>query len=214
MYLIVKVPWKKNIVLFLCLTCSKYSTQPLLYLKINRSSHIWLEHLCRVSQVKPVVKNPPANAGNISNMGLIHWSGDPMEEEMTTHSSILAWRIPWTEERGGLQSILKQLSMHACTQYWLVGIKTLAKSFLRAVIFGRHSVIYLENNNVISLSCFWNFQSIMCVSQLEILETRGWFPRVSSFTLKKKPKEQKNKTYCLKECLLSHFSHVWLCATP
>ena len=43
---------------------------------------------------------------------------DPTEEGIATHSSILAWRIPWTEEPGGLQSIglhiqLKQLSMHA-----------------------------------------------------------------------------------------------------
>ena len=30
---------------------------------------------------------------------------DPLEEEMATHSSILSWRIPWTEEPGGLQSI-------------------------------------------------------------------------------------------------------------
>ena len=30
---------------------------------------------------------------------------DPLEEEMTTHSSIVAWRIPWTEETGGLQSM-------------------------------------------------------------------------------------------------------------
>ena len=30
---------------------------------------------------------------------------DPLEEEMGTHSSILAWRIPWTEEPGGLQSM-------------------------------------------------------------------------------------------------------------
>ena len=30
---------------------------------------------------------------------------DPLEEGMATHSSILAWRIPWTEEPGGLQSI-------------------------------------------------------------------------------------------------------------
>ena len=29
---------------------------------------------------------------------------DPLEEEMATHSSILAWRIPWTEEPGGLQA--------------------------------------------------------------------------------------------------------------
>ena len=33
---------------------------------------------------------------------------DPLEEEMATHSSILAWRIPWTEEAGGLQSIGSQ----------------------------------------------------------------------------------------------------------
>ena len=46
---------------------------------------------------------------------------DPLEEEMATYSSILPWRIPWTEEPGGLQSKgshrvghdLKQLSMHA-----------------------------------------------------------------------------------------------------
>ena len=44
---------------------------------------------------------------------------DPQQEGMATHSSILAWRIPWTEEHGGLQSLgsqsqkrLKQLSMH------------------------------------------------------------------------------------------------------
>ena len=30
---------------------------------------------------------------------------DPLEKEMVTHSNILAWRIPWTEERGGLQSV-------------------------------------------------------------------------------------------------------------
>ena len=30
---------------------------------------------------------------------------DPLEKEMTTHSSVLAWRIPWTEEAGGLQSM-------------------------------------------------------------------------------------------------------------
>ena len=34
--------------------------------------------------------------------------GDPLEEGMVTHSSILAWRIPWTEEPGGLQSIGSQ----------------------------------------------------------------------------------------------------------
>ena len=33
---------------------------------------------------------------------------DPLEKEMATHSSILAWRIPWTEEPGGLQSVGSQ----------------------------------------------------------------------------------------------------------
>ena len=35
---------------------------------------------------------------------------DPLEKEMATHSSILAWRIPWTEEPGGLQSVGSQES--------------------------------------------------------------------------------------------------------
>ena len=48
------------------------------------------------------VKNPPANAGD---MGSIPGSEDPLEKGMATHSSILAWRIPWTEERGRLQSM-------------------------------------------------------------------------------------------------------------
>ena len=44
---------------------------------------------------------------------------DPLEEEMATHSSIVAWEIPWAEEHGGLQSIgLKELHTtehaHAC----------------------------------------------------------------------------------------------------
>ena len=37
---------------------------------------------------------------------------DPLEKEMATHSSILAWRIPWTEEPGGLQSIGLQRARH------------------------------------------------------------------------------------------------------
>ena len=45
-----------------------------------------------------VVKNQPANAGD---MGL----EDCLEEEMATHSSILAWEIPWTGKPGGLQFI-------------------------------------------------------------------------------------------------------------
>ena len=52
-----------------------------------------------------VVKNLPANAGDTGVEGLIPGSGRSLEEEMATHSSILAQRITWTEEPGGLQSM-------------------------------------------------------------------------------------------------------------
>ena len=52
-----------------------------------------------------MVKNPPANVGDIKDVGLIPGWGRSLGEGMATHASILAWRIPWTEEPGGLQSI-------------------------------------------------------------------------------------------------------------
>ena len=58
----------------------------------------------RTSQVALVVKNPPANAGNTGEAGSILGREDPLED-MATDSSTLAWKTPWTEEPGGLQSI-------------------------------------------------------------------------------------------------------------
>ena len=52
-----------------------------------------------------VIKNPPANTGDIEMQVQSLGQKDPLEEGMATHSSILAWKIPWTEEPGGLQSI-------------------------------------------------------------------------------------------------------------
>ena len=54
-----------------------------------------------------LVENPLANAGSPRGVGLIPGS-NPLEEEMATHSSILAWEILWTEEPGGLQSMGSQ----------------------------------------------------------------------------------------------------------
>ena len=48
-----------------------------------------------------MIKNSPANAGNAGDLG----QEDPLDEEMPTHFIILAQRIPWTEEPGGLQSM-------------------------------------------------------------------------------------------------------------
>ena len=54
------------------------------------------------SQVSLVVKNLTANAGDVRDMGSIPRSARSSEKGMATHASILAWRIPWTEEPGGL----------------------------------------------------------------------------------------------------------------
>ena len=72
------------------------------------------------SQVALVVKNPPANAGDIrDSVRSLGWE-DPLEEGMGTHYSILAWRIPRTEEPGRLQPTGSQRVRHdwsnlACT---------------------------------------------------------------------------------------------------
>ena len=57
-----------------------------------------------------MVKNPPANAGDTGYTGSIPGWGDPPVEETATHSNILAWKIPWTEEPGGLHSMGSQKS--------------------------------------------------------------------------------------------------------
>ena len=57
------------------------------------------------SLVAQMVKNPPAmQETQVRYLG----QEEPLENETTTHSSILAWRIPWTEEPGGLQSMGSQ----------------------------------------------------------------------------------------------------------
>ena len=51
------------------------------------------------------VKNPPVNAGDV---GSIPGLGRSLDEKRATHLCILTWRIPWTEEPGGLQSMVLQ----------------------------------------------------------------------------------------------------------
>ena len=54
------------------------------------------------SQMAQMVKSLPANAGDTGDPDLIPVSGKPPGEEMAILSNILAWRIPWIEEPGGL----------------------------------------------------------------------------------------------------------------
>ena len=59
-----------------------------------------------------MVTNPPANAGDLRDMGSILGQEDPLEEATATQSSILAWRIPKTEDLSWLQSIGSQRVRH------------------------------------------------------------------------------------------------------
>ena len=68
--------------------------------------------LTAIAGVALVVKNAPPSAGDLrKRVGSLVREG-PLEEGMATHSSILAWRIPWTEESGRLQSIGSQSVRH------------------------------------------------------------------------------------------------------
>ena len=59
-----------------------------------------------------MAKNLPDNAGDTQDSVQSLGQEDPLEEEMATRSSILAWKIPWTQEPGRLQSIESQRVGH------------------------------------------------------------------------------------------------------
>ena len=80
---------------------------------------------------------------------------DPLEEKMATHSSILAWKIPWTEETGGLQSTGSQRIGHDCVTKWQQYLKT---SQIRLVVV---------LNSMILKYCIIKYVNIwkICISQ-------------------------------------------------
>ena len=65
--------------------------------------------LVGASLIAQLVKNPPAMQETL--VRFLGWE-DLLEKEMATHSSTLAWRIPWAEEPGGLQSMGSQRVGH------------------------------------------------------------------------------------------------------
>ena len=88
--------------------------------------------ICRVSLVAQMVKNLPAMQEN--QVWSLDWE-DPLEKGMPTHSNILAWRIPRTEEAGGLQSAGSQRVGHD----WVVNIFTLTSIYKWPVNTKTHS---------------------------------------------------------------------------
>ena len=65
-----------------------------------------------VMELALVVKTLPVNTGDVGNAALMPGLGRSPREGMSTHSSILTWKIPLTEEPGGLQSIGSQRVGH------------------------------------------------------------------------------------------------------
>ena len=86
------------------------------FLVIRRLLQDRLDKVClekgRASLLAQLVKNLPIVLETwVRSLG---WE-DPLEKEMTTHSSIIAWKIPWTEEPGALQSMGLQRIGHDCS---------------------------------------------------------------------------------------------------
>ena len=96
--------------------------------KISHSGHIHISSI-QIKRWSPLVaqtvKNPPAMQKTW--VWSLSWE-DPLEEGMVTHSSILAWRIPWTEQPGGLQSMGSQRVTHSWATKHRSRDKTLSAS--------------------------------------------------------------------------------------
>ena len=89
----------RNFSLCLQVQMTVLSLSPCIFtsLPLNRHPSLGLAYL-----VVQIVKNPPAMQETWVRS--LDWE-EPLEKEMATHCSILAWEIPWTEEPGGLQSM-------------------------------------------------------------------------------------------------------------
>ena len=93
-----------------------------------------------------VVKNPPANAGDWDSGSI--WD-DPLEGKMAIHSSIFAWRIPWTEKPGGSQTIRSQIVGHN----W----NDLAHSKVFITCLHQHNVNSMRTSEFIFYCCVRNY---------------------------------------------------------
>ena len=102
-------------------------------------------------------------ACNVGDLGLIPGSGRSLEKEMATHSSIFAWRIPWTEEPGGLQSMGSQRVRHD----WVTSLSLLI------VLLGQNLLFWVHASSRSSRG-----ESILCLFQL--LRAGDW-PSVAAY---------------------------------
>ena len=98
-----------------CCRCCAESLSRLLWRQAGPGAErerVLLVAACKASQVVLVVRNLPVSAGDIRDEGSIPQSGRSPGGGSGNHPSVLALRIPWTEEPGGLQSIGSQRMVH------------------------------------------------------------------------------------------------------
>ena len=79
---------------------------------VNLPEKCYSHEKFRASKMALVVKNLPANAGGATDSGSVPGWEDALQTGMATHSSILAWEVPWTQEPGGLGSTGSQRVEH------------------------------------------------------------------------------------------------------
>ena len=101
---------------------------------------------------------------------------DPLEKEMATHSSILAWKIPWTEEPGGLQLISQELDV-TTTNNKVSGIQTAWYWHTGRQVDQRNKIENLETITVIHgqlVFCFFLFLVALCLCCCDSVFTGGY----------------------------------------
>ena len=134
-------------------------------------------YLALASQVALVVKNLPANAGDLRDTSSVPgiWE-DPLEKGTATHSSILAWRIPWTEEpfwQATVHSVAKsQTRLKRLNTSWLLdGVNSKASKIrLRTSSWGWNiwwGVRELEGVEGNEIGAWWPDSAGICCPQWE-----------------------------------------------
>ena len=124
---------------------------------------IWL---CKVFLGGSEVKASTCNAGDL---GSIPGSGSSLEKEMATHSSILAWRIPRTEEPGGLQFTGSQRVGHG----WATSLSLSCKAYLKykmginktVIFYGLDKILVLHEDSLLKQICL-----LLCKCVCQILK--------------------------------------------
>ena len=115
----------------------------------------------------PVVKNPPANAGDTRDTVQSRGREDPLEEGMATHSSILAWKIPWTVEPGVTKS-RTQLSMRVCV-WGCAHVYNILSQILFHMVY--HRILNSSQCYTVGPCCLSVLYTIVCILFCKVFVT-------------------------------------------